>query len=143
MRPGGLLNLTVNITNAGFASLINPRPVFVVLVGRDARSVPPYQVKLELDPRTWQPGSSSFTAKIRLPSRIGEGEYNLALWLPDEAETLKENTLFAVQFANEGTWEDATGYNILGKVNIDSSVAGSYERGESMQVEELSTKTAK
>jgi hypothetical protein len=141
VRPGGLLNLTVNITNAGFASLINPRPIFVVLVGRDA--IPPYQVKLELDPRTWQPGSSSFTAKIRLPSRIEEGEYNLALWFPDEAETLKENARFAVQFANEGTWEDATGYNILGKVNIDSSVAGSYERSESMQVEELLTKTAK
>ena len=143
VRPGGLLNLTVNITNAGFASLMNPRPVFVVLVGRDARSVPPYQVKLELDPRSWQPGSSSFVAKIRLPSRIGEGEYNLALWLPDEAETLKANVLFAVQFANEGIWEEATGYNILGKVNVDSSVTGSYERGESMQVEELLTKSAK
>jgi hypothetical protein len=140
-RPGGLFNLTVNITNTGFASLMNSRPLFVVLVGRDG--IPPYIVKLELDPRTWQPGSSSFTAKIRLPSKIGEGDYNLALWLPDEAEMLQENPLYAVQFANEGTWDEATGYNILGRINVDSSVTGSYERTEFMQVEELVTHTVK
>lgn len=137
VRPGGLLNLTVNITNTGFASLINPRPLHVLLVG--SNTVPPYQVKLELDPRTWEPGSSSFTAKIRLPSEIPEGEYNLALWLPDEAEGLQQNALYAVQFANEGVWDETTGCNILGKLNVDSSVTGSYKRSEFMEVEELSS----
>jgi hypothetical protein len=137
VRPGGLLNLTVNITNTGFAALMNPRALYVVLVGRNARSVPPYNVKLELDPRTWQPGTSSFTAKIRLPSNIANGEYRLALWLPDEAEALRENPLYAVQFANEAAWEEATGYNILGNVNVDSSVTGSYKRVDLMEVEEF------
>jgi hypothetical protein len=139
VRPGGLLNLTVNIANSGFAALMNPRQLLVVLVGRDARSVPPYKVKLELDPRTWQPGSSSFTAKIRLPSKIEEGEYNLALWLPDEAETLRDNASYAVQFANEGTWDETTGYNLLGNIHVDSSITGSYRRVDSMQVEELTS----
>jgi hypothetical protein len=67
------------------------------------------------------------------------GEYNLALWLPDEAETLRENPLYAVQFANEGTWEETTGYNLLGKVRVDSSMTGSYRRIDSMQVEELTS----
>jgi hypothetical protein len=137
VRPGGLLQLTVNVSNAGFASLINPRPLYAVLIGRNG--IPPYTVKLELDPRTWQPGSSSFTAKIRLPSRMGEGNYNLALWLPDEAEALQTNPLYAVQFANEGTWEEATGYNILGKVNADSSVTGSFKRTDFMEVEGLNS----
>jgi hypothetical protein len=135
VRPSGLLNLTVEITNTGFAALMNPRPLFVVLVGRDA--IPPYAIKLELDPRTWQPGTSSFVAKIRIPSRIQEGDYQLALWLPDEAETLRENPQFAVQFANEGTWEEATGYNILGTLHVDSAVTGSYQRADSMQIEDL------
>ena len=139
VRAGGLLDLTVNITNAGFASLMNPHPLFVVLVTQDARSISPYEVKLELDPRTWQPGSSSFTARIRLPSQMGEGDYNLALWLPDEAETLQQNPLYAVRFANEGLWDEATGYNILGKVAIDSSVTGSSKRVDFMQVEELTS----
>ncbi len=139
VRPGGLLNLNVNLQNTGFTSIVNERPLYVVLVGRDG--IPPYATKLELDPRTWQPGGSSFTASIRLPSDMEEGEYNLALWLPDGSETLQANPLYAVQFANENIWDESTGYNILGTIAVDSSVAGSYERGKSMQVEELSTDT--
>jgi hypothetical protein len=133
VRPGGLLNVTVQIENTGFASLMNPRPLFVVL--QQSKSI--FLTKLELDPRTWQPGSSSFAAKIRLPSNMDEGHYNLALWLPDAAETLQQNPLYAVQFANEGVWDESTGYNILGKFNIDSSVTGSSKRVDFMQVEEL------
>ena len=137
VRPGGLLNLIVNINNSGFAALMNTRPLFVVLTGTDL----PILTKLELDPRTWQPGASSFTTSIRLPSKIDNGEYSLALWLPDEAEALQSNPLYAVQFANEGVWDESTGYNILGKVTVDSSATGSYERTDIMQVEELSTNT--
>ena len=114
---------------------MNARPLYVVL--QQANSI--FLTRLELDPRTWQPGSSSFTAKIRLPSRMAEGDYNLALWLPDEAEALQNDPRYAVQFANEGTWEEATGYNILGKVDVDSSVSGSYSRAEYMEVEELNS----
>ena len=137
VRPGGLLNLIVNINNSGFAALMNTRPLFVVLTGIDS----PTLTKLELDPRTWQPGHSSFTTSIRLPSKIDNGEYSLALWLPDEAKALQSNPLYAVQFANEGVWDESTGYNILGKVTVDSSATGSYERTDIMQVEELSTNT--
>ena len=147
VRPGGLLNLTVNISNNGFASLMNPRPLFIALShSPNGRGMSEGQgegdtiVKLELDPRTWQPGDSAFTASIRLPSKIPEGDYTLALWLPDEAETLQSNPLYAVQFANEGIWDESTGYNILGKVTVDSSVSGSYKSSKFMQVEELLTK---
>ena len=147
VRPGGLLNLTVNITNSGFAALMNPRPLFVVLVpspsGRgvsEGQDQGEFLIKLELDPRTWQPGNSSFIASIRLPSKMAEGDYNFALWLPDEAETLQANPLYAVQFANEGIWDEASGYNILGQVAVDSSVTGSYKSTKVMQVEQLLTK---
>jgi hypothetical protein len=141
VRPGGLLNLTANIVNTGFAALMNPRPLYVVLVSQDAN--PPYTAKLELDPRSWQPGSSSFTVNVRLPSSMGESEYNLALWLPDAAETLQGNPFYAVQFANEGIWEETTGFNILGKIKVDASVTGSYQRADSMQVEDLLVNTPK
>jgi len=141
VRPGGLLSLTVNITNTGFATLINPRPLFLVLVGGDP--IPPYEVRLELDPRTWQPGTSSLTAKIRLPSTIRKGDYSLALWLPDEAAALRQSPFYAVQFANEGTWDETTGYNILGQVSVDSSMTGSTKRTDVLQVEELLISTAK
>jgi hypothetical protein len=137
VRPGGLLQLTVNITNSGFAALMNPRPLYVVL--QEPNSI--FLTKIELDPRTWQPGDSSFTAAIRLPSKMEEMDYSLALWLPDEAETLQGNPLYAVRFANEGVWDESTGYNILGTVKVDSSATGSYKRADFMTVEELSVET--
>jgi hypothetical protein len=140
IRPGGLLNLAIRITNTGFASLMNPRPVYGVLIGPDA--LLPDAVRLDLDPRTWQPGASSFTAKIRLPSKIGEGEYDLAVWLPDEAESLRQNPFYAVQFANEGVWDEMAGYNMLGKLSVDSSVTGSMKRTDFLQVEALLINTA-
>ena len=141
VRPGGLLDLTVNITNTGFAPLVNPRPVFLVLVGQDAS--PSHRVELELESRTWEPGSSFFTAKIRLPSKIGEGDYDIALWLPDEAQMLQQNPSYAVQFANEGVWDETSGYNILGTVRVDSAVTGSFKRTDMMQVEESLPDAAK
>jgi hypothetical protein len=137
VRPGGLINLTVNITNSGFASLMNPRPLYIVL--QEPNSI--YITKLELDPRTWQPGDSAFSVSIRLPSKMAEVEYNLALWLPDEAETLQIAPLYAVQFANEGVWDESTGYNILGTIKVDSSVGGSYKRTDFLSVEELQIET--
>jgi len=140
VRPGGLLNLTASITNHGFSSLMNPRSLYVVLVGQG--EVSPFEVKLELDPRTWQPGDSSFTVSIRLSAKMDEGEYNLALWLPDAAKMLQENPFYSVRFVNEGIWDESTGYNILGQVTVDDATAGSYERINSMKVEELLIKTA-
>ena len=143
VRPGGLLNLTVNISNSGFASLMNPRPLYVVLFpspdGSGVRGEGEISVKLDLDPRTWQPGESSFTTSIRLSSNMADMDYNLAIWLPDEAETLQNNPLYAVQFANENVWDEATGYNILGTIKVDSSATGSYQRNDFMEVEDLSS----
>jgi hypothetical protein len=146
VRPGGLLNLTVNITNSGFASLMNPRPLFVVLSpspsGKGDRGEGETIIQLELDPRTWQPGASSFSVTIRLPSKMDEGEYQLALWLPDGFASLQNNPLYAVQFANENVWDESTGYNILGTVKVDASVTGSYMRADIMTVEEWSVRTS-
>lgn len=133
VRPGGLLNLTVNLKNTGFAALMNPRPLFVVL--QQANSV--FLTTLDLDPRAWQPGESAFTVKLRLPSGMAEGKYNLALWLPDEAETLQNNPLYAVRFANENVWDEATGYNILGQVNVSHSAGGSAEKTDFLTVLEM------
>ena len=135
VRPGGLLNLTVNLKNTGFAALMNPRPLFVVLVTSDNSSR--YLTKLDLDPRAWQPGDSAFTVKLRLPSNLATGQYNLALWLPDEAESLQENPLYAVRFANDNTWDESTGHNLLGSLTVSKSVTGSTQKIDFLTVESL------
>lgn len=148
VRPGGLLNLSVTLTNSGFASIINERPLYVVLrpkrsgseVGAGGEGE--VRVKLTIDPRTWEPGAATFTAKLHIPSNIAEGEYQLALWLPDAFESLHDNPLYSIQFANENVWDASTGYNILGTVKVDASVAGSYKRTDFMTVESLSVETS-
>jgi len=133
VRPGGLIHLMVFIKNSGFAALMNPRPLWVVLKAENGN----YPVKLELDPREWQPGDSSFSVTLRLPEKMAQGTYQLGLWLPDEAESLKDNPLYAVRFANEGTWDETTGLNILGQVNVDNAVTGSFEAASKLKVVDL------
>ena len=132
VRPGGILNLTVNLQNTGFASIINERPLYVVLVGQDA--ILPHKAKLELDPRTWQPGTSAFNVQLHIPSNADEGDYQLVLWLPDGYESLQDNPLYAIRFANENVWDEFAGYNILGMVNINNDAGGSYQRGKKFEV---------
>jgi hypothetical protein len=132
VKPGGIFNLKVDLQNVGFASIVNERPLYVVLVGRD--DIPPYQVKLELDPRIWEPGNSTFMAKLHIPSNIEEGEYQLALWLPDGYESLQDNPLYAIRFANENIWDESTGYNTLGTITISKDNTGAYESGKDFEI---------
>lgn len=135
VRPGGLLQLAVTLQNSGFAAPVNPRPVFVVLGAADGSTR--YQVRLDLDPRSWQPGTASFSLKLRLPGKIAAGAYRLALWLPDEAATLQADPRYALRFANDAVWDEASGYNLLGQVTVDPAAGGSSQGGEALTVEEL------
>jgi hypothetical protein len=38
--------------------------------------------------------------------------------LPDPAETLRADPRYAIRFANEGIWDAAHGWNVLGKVRV-------------------------
>lgn len=134
VHPGGLVNLKVEIENTGFSAPVNPRPIFVVL--QQDQSI--YLTNLDpLDARSFQPGASSFTTQLRLPSNMAEGAYNLALWLPDPAESLQNNPLYAIRFANENVWDESNGYNILGQVTVSKSAGGSVEKSDSLTVLEM------
>ena len=141
VKPGGTLNLKVNLTNTGFASIINERPLYVVLVAQD--TILHYTAQLDINPRTWEPGTTTLTAKLHVPSNIDEGDYQLALWLPDGYESLRDNPMYAVRFANENIWDEATGLNVLGKLSITESAGGASERGKDFSVIIVESHTSK
>ena len=141
VKPGGALNITVNLQNTGFASIINERPLFVVLIAKDGASR--HEVELQIDPRVWGPGTATFTAKLHIPSNAQKGEYQLALWFPDGYESLHNNPLYAIQFANEGVWDEATGLNVLGNVSVTESAGGESERGKDFTVISAESSTSK
>jgi hypothetical protein len=136
VKPGGVLNLIVNLTNTGFASIINERQLYVVLspLPPGEQSQRELQINLDIDPRAWEPGNAQLKIKLHIPSDAKEFEYRLALRLPDENISLLPNPLYSIRFANENVFDESTGYNILGTVKVDNSAGGSYQRGELFDV---------
>lgn len=120
--PGGILHLTVNLNNAGFAPPINPRLVYLILSG-----VERFEVLLPIEPRLWLPGNNSFEVKVRLPANMPVGEYNVSMWLPDPYETLQDNPLYSIAFANEDVWDPSTGYNFLRTLRVSSDAGGNVD----------------
>ena len=111
IQAGSALNLNVLLSNDGFASMYNPRPLFVVLLGPGGR----YEIPVtNVDPRRWSPGQEySVDISVNIPANIIPGTYRLGLWLPDAYSSLRNNPKYSVRFANTGVWVATTGINVL------------------------------
>jgi hypothetical protein len=125
-RPGGALALHVELQNMGYASAYNPRAVRVVLTNA---STTKSAVLPSIDWRTWSPGAPvAFDAKLRIPATLPAGSYSIALWLPDDADAIRDRAEYAVRFANDGVWDDAHGWNVVTTTfAVDPSASGSYD----------------
>lgn len=112
--PGSDFTLKLCITNYGFASLINPRPLEFVVVKDDDPSEK-YVFTSETDPRFWQGCSTVVhTETLPLPATLKSGaKYTVYLNLPDESPNLHDDPRYSVRFANREVWSDKTGYNRL------------------------------
>lgn len=100
-------NITLNISNVGFARLFKQRNVYLVL-----KNVATNVITTELintDIRTWET-SVSITENFNLNL---EGTFQLYLWMPDNETSLENNSNYSIQFANTNTWDSSTGYNNL------------------------------
>jgi len=136
VRPGGVLDITVNLQNTGFASIVNERQLWVVLspLPQGEQGNREHYIKLDIDPRTWEPGKTQLKIKLHIPSDAKEAKYRLSLWLPDGYESLRNNPLYSVQLANENVFDERTSFNILGTINVENDAGGSYQRGELFEV---------
>jgi hypothetical protein len=104
VSSGQLFHLTWRMINAGFATLINPRPLTVVIDdGTHA-----YFSQVAPDVRTlWPPGRQVVTdLRLALPVYAPAGAYNVYLWLADPAPALTRRPDYAIRLANEGVWRE-------------------------------------
>lgn len=111
---GDPFDIDIKLKNVGFASMINPRDLeFVICSETDPEEK--YVIGTDVDPRIWKAGKSyRLKQTITLPTELRKGtEYRLCLNLPDPAATLHDNPLFSIRLANEGVWDETTGYNVL------------------------------
>ncbi len=126
VRPGGVLYLELSLENKGYAALFNARPLVVVL----ERDTTRYEAQVDsIDVRTWEPAQPvTITISLRIPATAAEGSWRLALWLPDAATSIRDDPRYAVRFANDGTWQQSTGVNVLTTaLPVSNQAPGDYD----------------
>lgn len=106
-QSGSDIDLTLNITNIGFARPFKERNAYLVLKNTTTDDITTYLINSDI--RTWES-----TITINQVFNIGlTGTFQLYLWLPDINTNLSSNSDYSVQFANSGLWDATTGYNNL------------------------------
>lgn len=108
---GKSFDVKLTLHNEGFATIQNPRDAELVLCDASGKVLQTWP--LNSDPRYWMPAEETVISQtITLPDGIS-GALTLYLNLPDPCETLHNNPLFSIRLANEGVWDEASGYNKL------------------------------
>jgi hypothetical protein len=121
--PGGALDVDLAIENQGFSAPYNPRPVHLVLRRGDRR----WDLALEgRDARQLLPGTGTISVRVRIPADAEPADdYQLAIWLPDQAEGLQGDPRYAIQLANPDVWDATTGENTITRtLRIDAAAPG-------------------
>lgn len=131
LSPGDDVQVKVDLINRGFATPMNPRPVFLVLIDVSGKVATTSAIDVEL--RTWQPyapGDEDYTPLTHTisgsisTSGLAPGSYAVGLWLPDAAERLRTDPRYAIRVANRDVpwWTNFRGeygVNILANVRLE------------------------
>lgn len=115
-EAGKDFNVVLQIRNTGFAAPMNGRAFELVLVdGNGHKTV--YEMN-DIDPRYWFAGRTfNIDRTVRIPDDAS-GRCTLYLNLPDPKPTLHDNPMFSIRLANDGIWDEETGYNKILEFNI-------------------------
>ena len=100
-------DLTLNISNTGFARPFKQRNVYLVFKNTATNEITTALINTDI--RTWE-NSITITQNFNLAL---EGTFQLYLWMPDSHASLESNADYSIRFANSNTWDPATGYNDL------------------------------
>jgi hypothetical protein len=110
-KAGGSIKISIQLDNVGYASPFNPRPVQLLVRNSSTGAVT--ILLFDTDIRKWFSGSISLDGTFTLPAGISAGQYELLLNLPDKYASINKRPEYSIRLANEGVWEEATGYNKL------------------------------
>ena len=100
-------DLTLNISNVGYARPFKKREVYLVLKNTQADEIT--TALINTDVRKWE-SSVSINQNFDLGLT---GTFQLYIWMPDNETALESNSDYSIRFANVNTWESETGYNNL------------------------------
>lgn len=119
-QADGTATVSVDVRNDGWAAPYTPRNAVLALTAADGSTIDvPFESNA--DARFWLPGTTT-TLSVTL-DEVPEGSYDLALALPSVDAQTADDSRFAVQTANVGTWNEAAGINELGQAVVVDEAA--------------------
>jgi hypothetical protein len=86
------------------------------------------EFELDTDPRLWS-GTVTVPIAGTVPASLPEGDYTVALWLPDAAAALQARPDYAARMANTNVWNAIGEYNALGGLTVLPAIRCSGEVG--------------
>jgi hypothetical protein len=112
-HKGTKQTVSFTVKNFGFATAMNPRDVYLVLVDSSGK-VYPFNTKAQV--QDWHPvtakrkAGNTVSTELVLSKDLPPGAYKLGMWLPDGSETLKYQPAYAIRLANKNVawWTDPT-----------------------------------
>ncbi|MDR2843808.1 MAG: DUF4832 domain-containing protein [Candidatus Symbiothrix sp.] len=126
----GDLVYNLKITNTGFATVLNPKQVYLVLIDESNRIVKEIELST-VKPKNWQPFAKGQPAVLLTHTISGSvpagvsGKYKVGLWIPDSQPSVKNNPAFSIKLALDNKaithWTNAEGthtVNIIGEVTF-------------------------
>ena len=95
---------------------MNPRAVELVFV--DGKGKATVTELKDIDPRYWFAKEAVTIDRIVKIPADATGNCALYLNLPDPKTTLHDNPLFSIRLANDGIWDETTGYNKVAEFKL-------------------------
>lgn len=114
VKAGESFKIKLQLENKGYASPYNPRPLELALRNKKTGKVT--TLTLLESVQQWFSGPIELNQTVQLPKNLRSGNYELLLNLPDAYLSLKDRPEYSVRLANEGLWEEGTGYNKLNHI---------------------------
>lgn len=123
------LTYNIGITNTGFATVINPKTAYLVLIDDQNQIVQEIALN-DVNTKSWQPWASSKPAELLTHTIAGTaalevtaGTYKVGLWIPDPVESIKYNPGYCIKFADDNGavthWYNPThAVNIIGEIQF-------------------------
>jgi hypothetical protein len=129
IAPGRTLNIQITVKNDGFASPYNKRRCDLIL--RNSVNGKQYRLPTGDDPRFWLPDSTvTMNIQAGIPAKLPAGNYEVLLHLGDPVPVLTGRPEYSIRLANEGVWEEKSGFNsLLSSVAVSARGGGVKYKG--------------
>lgn len=130
-KEEGKMKYDIKLTNTGFATVHNPKSVYMVFINKENDTIEK-EIKLEeVNPNNWQPWASGKPTTLLTHSISGEmdpgltGEYKIAIAILDNQDSIKDNPDYQIKFSPDNGkvvhWRNTDNtrvVNVIGKINL-------------------------